>query len=152
MHHTADPDAQSCGLAKLSRSTADNAHHDIPQPFALSFTGHANINLSSLKLPSSCPWSIMEERSHRKRRIAAVVAATCVSLACGTNYAYSAWGPQFAEKLKLSATQSNLIVRFALRPVCDRASLTEVREPLAMSACMRLEYPLDLLSIEEVRI
>jgi phosphate/sulfate permease len=53
----------------------------------------------------------MEETSHRKRRIGAVIAATCVSLACGTNYAYSAWGPQFAEKLQLSATQSNLIVR-----------------------------------------
>jgi hypothetical protein len=40
----------------------------------------------------------------------AVVAATTVSLACGTNYAYSAWAPQFAEKLLLTATESNLIV------------------------------------------
>lgn len=52
----------------------------------------------------------MEETSHRRRRIAAVAAATCVSLACGTNYAYSAWAPQFAERLKLSNTESNLIV------------------------------------------
>ena len=26
-------------------------------------------------------------------------------------YAYSAWAPQFADKLQLSATQSNIIVR-----------------------------------------
>lgn len=38
-----------------------------------------------------------------------VFAATLISLACGTNYAYSAWAPQFAARMKLSATQSNLI-------------------------------------------
>ncbi|KAI9816174.1 MAG: hypothetical protein M1827_001775 [Pycnora praestabilis] len=32
-----------------------------------------------------------------------------ISLSCGTNYIYSAWAPQFAEKLRLSSTQSNLI-------------------------------------------
>jgi len=37
------------------------------------------------------------------------VAATVISLACGTNYVYSAWAPQFADKLHLSATESNLI-------------------------------------------
>ncbi|KAF4982917.1 hypothetical protein FZEAL_1545 [Fusarium zealandicum] len=42
-------------------------------------------------------------------RIIASVAATLISLACGTNYVYSAWAPQFAERLKLSATQSNMI-------------------------------------------
>ena len=41
-----------------------------------------------------------------------VVAATIISLACGTNYAYSAWAPQFAERLNLSSTQSNLIGTF----------------------------------------
>ncbi|KAF2430097.1 MFS transporter-like protein [Tothia fuscella] len=51
----------------------------------------------------------MEERSHRNRRYIAVVASTAISLACGTNYAYSAWAPQFAERMQLSATQSNLI-------------------------------------------
>lgn len=51
----------------------------------------------------------MEEGTHRTARLIAVIAATTVSLACGTNYAYSGWGPQFAERLKLSATQSNLI-------------------------------------------
>jgi len=69
----------------------------------------------------------MEEQSHRTARLIAVIAATIVSLACGTNvssvvvceildaaltslqYAYSAWGPQFALRMKLSATQSNLI-------------------------------------------
>lgn len=67
----------------------------------------------------------MEEQTHRTARLIAVIAATTTSLACGTNvrspcaipmrrlisaqYAYSAWGPQFADRLKLSATQSNLI-------------------------------------------
>lgn len=47
--------------------------------------------------------------THKKTRIVSVVAATLIALACGTNYAYSAWAPQFADKLKLSATQSNII-------------------------------------------
>lgn len=37
------------------------------------------------------------------------VAATVISLACGTNYVYSAWAPQFADKLNLTTTESNLI-------------------------------------------
>ncbi|KAK8172617.1 major facilitator superfamily domain-containing protein [Phyllosticta citrichinensis] len=51
----------------------------------------------------------LDERNHRKLRILSVVAATSVALACGTNYAYSAWAPQFADRLQLSATQSNLV-------------------------------------------
>ncbi|KAF2665016.1 MFS general substrate transporter [Microthyrium microscopicum] len=51
----------------------------------------------------------MDESSHRTKRLLAVAAATVVSLACGTNYAYSAWAPQFAQKLQLTATESNLI-------------------------------------------
>ncbi|KAL5114644.1 hypothetical protein ACEQ8H_007489 [Pleosporales sp. CAS-2024a] len=47
--------------------------------------------------------------THKKTRAISVVAATAISLACGTNYAYSAWAPQFADKLQLSATQSNVI-------------------------------------------
>jgi MFS family permease len=39
----------------------------------------------------------------------AVLASTIISLACGTNYIYSAWSPQFAQRLTLSATQANLI-------------------------------------------
>ncbi|KAF2647381.1 MFS general substrate transporter [Lophiostoma macrostomum CBS 122681] len=50
-----------------------------------------------------------EKETHKKMRIISVVAATAISLACGTNYAYSAWAPQFADKLQLSATQSNII-------------------------------------------
>lgn len=63
----------------------------------------------------------------RAARVLAVIAATVISLACGTNvdisaiasestaliqgqYAYSAWAPAFAEKLRLSSTDSNLIV------------------------------------------
>ncbi|KAF2467353.1 MFS general substrate transporter [Lindgomyces ingoldianus] len=53
--------------------------------------------------------TIMSEQTRRKTRVVSVVAATAISLACGTNYAYSAWAPQFAEKLQLSATQSNII-------------------------------------------
>ncbi|QRD05999.1 hypothetical protein JI435_134180 [Parastagonospora nodorum SN15] len=50
-----------------------------------------------------------EVTTHKKTRIISVVAATTIALACGTNYAYSAWAPQFADKLQLSATQSNII-------------------------------------------
>ncbi|KAF2713259.1 MFS general substrate transporter [Pleomassaria siparia CBS 279.74] len=53
--------------------------------------------------------AISEKATHKKARIISVVAATTISLACGTNYAYSAWAPQFGEKLQLSATQSNVI-------------------------------------------
>ncbi|CAG9938509.1 unnamed protein product [Clonostachys rosea f. rosea IK726] len=45
-------------------------------------------------------------------RIIASIAATLVALACGTNYVYSAWAPQFAQRLKFSVTQSNLIGLF----------------------------------------
>ncbi|CAK7565491.1 MAG: hypothetical protein SEPTF4163_003408 [Sporothrix epigloea] len=51
----------------------------------------------------------MHDKAAHRRRIVSSVAATVISLACGTNYVYSAWAPQFADKLKLSATQSNLI-------------------------------------------
>ncbi|KAI5466549.1 major facilitator superfamily domain-containing protein [Mariannaea sp. PMI_226] len=46
---------------------------------------------------------------HNRGRIVASIAATLIALACGTNYVYSAWAPQFAERLKLSSTESNLI-------------------------------------------
>ncbi|ETS83772.1 hypothetical protein PFICI_05648 [Pestalotiopsis fici W106-1] len=45
-------------------------------------------------------------------RIVSSVAATVISLACGTNYVYSAWAPQFADRLLLSATESNLVGLF----------------------------------------
>ncbi|KAI9880115.1 MAG: hypothetical protein M1830_005360 [Pleopsidium flavum] len=51
----------------------------------------------------------MSETALRAARVVSVIAATIISLACGTNYIYSAWAPQFAERLKLSSTQSNLI-------------------------------------------
>ncbi|KAL8986765.1 MAG: hypothetical protein Q9177_003967 [Variospora cf. flavescens] len=51
----------------------------------------------------------MSERRLKVARVISVVAATVVALACGTNYAYSAWGPQFAERMHFSSTQSNLI-------------------------------------------
>lgn len=47
-------------------------------------------------------------RLHRARLLSSV-AAVMISLACGTNYVYSAWAPQFADKLHLTATQINLI-------------------------------------------
>ena len=52
------------------------------------------------------------EASHRKLRFISVIAATAIALSCGTNYAYSAWAPQFSEKLHLSATSQNLIGNF----------------------------------------
>ncbi|KAL8693734.1 MAG: hypothetical protein Q9218_001479 [Villophora microphyllina] len=55
----------------------------------------------------------MSERKLRAIRVVSVIAATVIALACGTNYAYSAWGPQFAERMQLSSTQQNLIGTFA---------------------------------------
>ncbi|KAL0944195.1 major facilitator superfamily transporter [Colletotrichum truncatum] len=52
--------------------------------------------------------NIREKQLHLARLVASV-AATVISLACGTNYVYSAWAPQFAERLKLSSTETNLI-------------------------------------------
>jgi MFS family permease len=54
----------------------------------------------------------MSEKSLNRARWVSSVAATCISLACGTNYVYSAWGPQFGTKLKLSSTEQNLIGAF----------------------------------------
>ncbi|KAI0998784.1 hypothetical protein K3495_g9412 [Podosphaera aphanis] len=51
----------------------------------------------------------MTKDDHLVKRIFASIAAILISLACGTNYVYSAWGPQFAEKLRLSSTEQNLI-------------------------------------------
>ncbi|KAI1425272.1 major facilitator superfamily domain-containing protein [Xylaria sp. FL1777] len=50
----------------------------------------------------------VESQMHNAR-IVSSVAATVIALACGTNYVYSAWAPQFADKLHLSATESELI-------------------------------------------
>ncbi|KAJ2969805.1 hypothetical protein NUW58_g9889 [Xylaria curta] len=49
------------------------------------------------------------ENQMYKTRIVSSVAAVIISLACGTNYVYSAWGPQFADRLRLSATESEVI-------------------------------------------
>ncbi|KAF3389123.1 putative membrane protein [Penicillium rolfsii] len=46
---------------------------------------------------------------HSTARTISVIAGTLVALSCGTNYAYSAWAPQFAHHMKLSSTESNLI-------------------------------------------
>ena len=50
--------------------------------------------------------------SDRRARILSVIAGTAIALSCGTNYAFSAWEPQFAERLSLTATQANLIGNF----------------------------------------
>ncbi|KAI0459677.1 MFS general substrate transporter [Xylaria acuta] len=50
----------------------------------------------------------IENQMHNARIISSV-AATVIALACGTNYVYSAWAPQFADKLHLSATESEVI-------------------------------------------
>lgn len=49
------------------------------------------------------------ETTHRRTRYLSILAATLIALSCGTNYAYSAWSPQFSARLHLSATASNLI-------------------------------------------
>lgn len=54
--------------------------------------------------PSSAP-----DPTHRRLRLLSVLAATTIALSCGTNYAYSAWSPQFASRLNLSSTSTNLI-------------------------------------------
>ncbi|KAK6585084.1 hypothetical protein PZA11_001811 [Diplocarpon coronariae] len=51
----------------------------------------------------------MSDKQLHIARIVSSIAATAISLACGSNYVYSAWGPQYAEKLKLSSTEQNLI-------------------------------------------
>ncbi|CAI7667450.1 unnamed protein product [Penicillium palitans] len=51
----------------------------------------------------------MSDSLHRTARIISVIAGTLVALSCGTNYAYSAWAPQFAQRMKLSSTESNFI-------------------------------------------
>ncbi|SPQ20063.1 e6ecd097-12a1-4e4c-8635-e7a4bb17d2ef [Thermothielavioides terrestris] len=51
----------------------------------------------------------MREQQLHRARLVSSVAATMISLACGTNYVYSAWAPQFADRLRLSATETNLI-------------------------------------------
>ncbi|POS87909.1 hypothetical protein EPUL_000254 [Erysiphe pulchra] len=44
-----------------------------------------------------------------RAKIISSIAATTISLAGGTNYVYSAWGPQFADKLNYSSTEQNII-------------------------------------------
>ncbi|KAL2267771.1 hypothetical protein VTJ83DRAFT_5048 [Remersonia thermophila] len=51
----------------------------------------------------------MRDAQLHRARLVSSVAATLISLACGTNYVYSAWAPQFADRLHLSATEINLI-------------------------------------------
>ncbi|GAP93269.2 putative major facilitator superfamily transporter [Rosellinia necatrix] len=50
----------------------------------------------------------LDDQMHNARVVSSV-AATIIALACGTNYVYSAWGPQLADRLHLSATESQLI-------------------------------------------
>lgn len=49
---------------------------------------------------------------HCTARILSSIAATLIALSCGTNYGFSAWAPQFASRLNLTATQTNLIGNF----------------------------------------
>ncbi|KAJ9154900.1 MFS general substrate transporter [Pleurostoma richardsiae] len=51
----------------------------------------------------------MRERGLHRARLISSIAATVISLACGSNYVYSAWAPQFADKLHYSATEANLV-------------------------------------------
>ncbi|KAK4126556.1 MFS general substrate transporter [Parathielavia appendiculata] len=51
----------------------------------------------------------MRDAQLHRARLVSSVAATIISLACGTNYVYSAWAPQFADRLHLTTTETNLI-------------------------------------------
>ncbi|EAQ87920.1 hypothetical protein CHGG_04539 [Chaetomium globosum CBS 148.51] len=51
----------------------------------------------------------MRDANLHRARLVSSVSAVMISLACGTNYGYSAWAPQFADKLHLTTTQINLI-------------------------------------------
>ncbi|KAH8427471.1 putative MFS transporter [Aspergillus melleus] len=46
---------------------------------------------------------------HKTKRMVSVIAGTLVALACGTNYAYSAWAPQFSTRMKITSTETNFI-------------------------------------------
>lgn len=52
------------------------------------------------------------DETNKKVRIISVVAATAIALSCGTNYAFSAWEPQFADRMGLTATSANLMGGF----------------------------------------
>ena len=52
---------------------------------------------------------MQQEKQLHYARLISVVAATLISLACGSNYVFSAWGPQFAARMHLSSRESNLI-------------------------------------------
>ncbi|KUJ24444.1 MFS general substrate transporter [Mollisia scopiformis] len=54
-------------------------------------------------------WEKKVLRSDGLVRLAALVAATTACLGSGTNYAYSAWAPQFSERLRITSAQSNLL-------------------------------------------
>jgi hypothetical protein len=51
----------------------------------------------------------MRDAKLHRARLVSSVAAVMISLACGTNYVYSAWAPQFADRLHLTTTEINLI-------------------------------------------
>lgn len=63
-----------------------------------------------------------------------------VGVANEHQYAYSAWAPQFADKLQLSATQSNVVVRFLALSHIQTPSYM-ARAPLRIWACMLPAYP-----------
>lgn len=75
---------------------------------AISTDSQSLVNAGEVNTPKAKP-TTSPTMSLRTGRIVSSIAATLMALACGTNYVYSAWGPQFADQLKLSATESNLI-------------------------------------------
>ncbi|RPA94478.1 MFS general substrate transporter [Choiromyces venosus 120613-1] len=54
----------------------------------------------------------MPDRRLRIARFVSLAASTCIALSSGTNYVYSAYAPQLATRLHLTATESNLIGTF----------------------------------------
>ncbi|RPB11754.1 MFS general substrate transporter [Morchella conica CCBAS932] len=52
---------------------------------------------------------MVPENRLRAARLVSLAASMCIALSAGTNYVYSAYAPQLAERLQLTATESNLI-------------------------------------------
>lgn len=59
---------------------------------------------------------MMAENAHQRRRLIAVAAATCISLACGTNVLY------LAPRSILSANNTEVCILSMGAPVCTEAA------------------------------
>ncbi|EME46973.1 hypothetical protein DOTSEDRAFT_69081, partial [Dothistroma septosporum NZE10] len=84
----------------------------LSSPYADDPLRRDSLSTSTIKPSNDMRGQSIVEQQHRTARILASIAATTIALSCGTNYGFSAWAPQFAERLQLTATQTNLIGNF----------------------------------------